>query len=154
MGRSAHADTDFDGAIQAFTRRVEASPNHAEAHRALGETYLQLGRDDEALAEFAAAALIDPADALAHAGRAQLHLRNGRYEDAAEAARAALARDGTTSRPCTRSARHSCGWGRAGDGEDALARFRALKTPRGPATSVGGSSACCARPPPPVNAAS
>lgn len=125
MGRALIADTDFDGAIQAFTRRVEVSPNYAPAHRALGEMYLQVGRDDEALAELTAAALIEPADALAHAGRAQLHLRNGRYQDAAGAARAALARDGTNL-----SALYALGTalvrlGRAGDGEEALARFRA-----------------------------
>ena len=95
IGRALIADTDFEGAIQAFTRRVEVSPNYAPAHRALAETYLQLGRDDEALAELTAAALIEPADALAHAGRAQLYLRSGRYQEAAGAARAALARDGS-----------------------------------------------------------
>ena len=95
-GRALIADTDFDGAIQAFTRRVEVSPNYAPAHRALGETYLQLGRDDEALAELTAAALIEPVTELEHAHRGpRVHLRNGRYQDAAGAARAALARDGT-----------------------------------------------------------
>jgi tetratricopeptide (TPR) repeat protein len=125
MGRALIADTDFDGAIQAFTRRVEVSPNYAPAHRALAETYLQLGRDDEALAELTAAALIEPADALAHAGRAQLHLRNGRYQDAAGAARAALARDGTNLTALYALGTALVRLGRAGDGEDALARFRA-----------------------------
>jgi tetratricopeptide (TPR) repeat protein len=72
---------------------------------------LQLGRDDEALAELTAAALIEPADAQAHALRAQLYLRAGRYQEAAAAARAALARDAASSRPCTRWARHSSSWG-------------------------------------------
>ena len=125
IGRALIADTDFDGAIQAFTRRVEVSPNYAPAHRALAETYLQLGRDDEALAELTAAALIEPADALAHAGRAQLHLRNGRYQDAAGAARAALARDGTNLTALYALGTALVRLGRAGDGEDALARFRA-----------------------------
>ena len=138
MGRALIADTDFDGAIQAFTRRVEESRPRTGASRARRDD-LQLGRDDEALAELTAAALIEPADALAHAGRAQLHLRNGRYQDAAGAARAALARDGTNLTALYALGTALVRLGRAGDGEDALARFRAGKTPRRPATSVGGS---------------
>lgn len=124
-GRALVADADFDGAIRAFARRVEVSPNHAPAHRALGETYLQLGRDDEALAELTAAALIEPADALAHAVRAQLHLRSGRYQDAAGAARAALARDGANPTGLYALGTALLRLGRAAEGEDALARFRA-----------------------------
>ena len=124
-GRALVADADFDGAIQAFTRRVEVSPNHAPAHRALAETYLQLGRDDEALAELTAAALIEPADALAHAVRAQLHLRSGRYQDAAGAAQAALARDGANPTALYALGTALLRLGRAAEGDDALARFRA-----------------------------
>jgi tetratricopeptide (TPR) repeat protein len=124
-GRALIADTDFDGAIQAFTRRVEVSPNYAPAHRALAEAYKQLGRDDEALAELTAAALIEPADALAHAGRAQLHLRSGRYQDAAGAARAALARDGSNLTALYALGSALVRLGRAAEGEEALARFRA-----------------------------
>lgn len=124
-GRALVADADFDGAIHAFSRRVEVSPNHAPAHRALGEMYLQLGRDDEALAELTAAALIEPADAVAHAVRAQLHLRNGRYQGAAAAARAALARDGANPTALYALGTALLRLGRAAEGEDALARFRA-----------------------------
>jgi tetratricopeptide (TPR) repeat protein len=124
-GRALIADADFDAAVEAFSRRVEASPNDAAAHRSLAETYLQLGRDDEALAELTAAALIEPADALAHAGRAQVHLRAGRYEDAAAAARAARARDGANAAALYALGTALMRLGRAAEGEEALARFRA-----------------------------
>ena len=42
---------DFDGAVTAYTRRIEANPNSGEAHRQLGEIYFLQGRDEEALAE-------------------------------------------------------------------------------------------------------
>jgi tetratricopeptide (TPR) repeat protein len=124
-GRALVADADFDGAIRAFTARVEVSPNYAPAHRALAQIYLQLGRDDEALAELTAAALIEPADALAHAGRAQLHLRAGRYQDAAGAARAALDRDGANATALYALGAALVRLGRPAEGEGALARFRA-----------------------------
>jgi len=123
--RARVAATDFDGAVQAFARRVEVSPNYAPAHRALAETLLQLGRDDEALAELTAAALIEPADAQAHALRAQLYLRAGRYQEAAAAARAALARDAASSPALYALGTALLQLGQAAEGEDALARFRA-----------------------------
>ena len=128
IGRLRLTEADFDGAIAAFRRRVDASPNHAEAHRTLGDTYLQLGRDDEAQAEFAAAVLIDPADAHAHAARAQVHLRHERYEQAASAARAALERE-----PDHLGALYALGTsllrlGQATQGAAAIDRFHALQT--------------------------
>lgn len=123
--RARVAATDFDGAVQAFARRIEVSPNYAPAHRALGETLLQLGRDDEALAELTAAALIDPADAQAHALRAQLHLRAGHHQEAAAAARAALARNAANPTALYVLGTSLLQLGRDPEGEDALARFRA-----------------------------
>ena len=128
IGRARLADADFDAALAAFVRRIDASPNHAEAHRTLGEAYSQLGRDDEALAELIAASLIDPADPQTHAERAQIHLRNGRYEAAAVAARAALERD-----PSSPGALYALGasllrLGRAAEGTDAIERFQSNQT--------------------------
>ena len=69
--------------------------------------------------------MIDPGDALAHAVRAQLHLRSGRYQDAAAAARAALARDGANPAALYALGTALLRLGRAAEGEEALARFRA-----------------------------
>jgi tetratricopeptide (TPR) repeat protein len=125
MARARVAATDFDGAVEAFARRVHVSPNYAPAHRALAEMLLQLGRDDEALAELTAAALIDPRDAQAHAMRAQLYLRSGRYQEAAGAARAALARDANSPPALYSLGTALLQLGLVADGEDALTRYRA-----------------------------
>jgi tetratricopeptide (TPR) repeat protein len=124
MARARVAATDFDGAVEAFARRVHVSPNYAPAHRALAEMLLQLGRDDEALAELTAVALIDPRDAQAPAMRAQLHLRSGRYQEAAGAARAALARDANSSPALYSLGTALLQLGLVADGEDALTRYR------------------------------
>ena len=81
---------DFDAAVAAATKRIDANPNNAEAHRVLGDLYLQQGRDDEALTELLAALLINPQSAQSYGGIAQAHLRAARYPDAEEASRRAL----------------------------------------------------------------
>jgi tetratricopeptide (TPR) repeat protein len=127
IGRLRLADADFDGAIEAQWRRVEASPNLADAHRSLGETYLQLGRHDEAHAELVAAVLIDSADAGAHAALAQVHLRAGRYDAAAAAARAALARDANHLGALYALGTALVRLGQAGEGVAAIERFQTLQ---------------------------
>jgi tetratricopeptide (TPR) repeat protein len=88
--------SNFDGAIDAFTNRIDVNPNDADTHRRLGELYLQEGHDEEALTELLAALLINPRDSRAFAGTGQVHLRNGRYGEAVEAARRALEIDGAS----------------------------------------------------------
>jgi tetratricopeptide (TPR) repeat protein len=122
------AEADFDGAIEALWRRIDASPNHVDAHRSLGETYLQLGRHDEAQAELMAAILIDPADAGAHAARAQAYLRTGRYDAAVASARAALARDANHMGALYALGTGLVRLGQAPEGTAAIERFQALQT--------------------------
>jgi tetratricopeptide (TPR) repeat protein len=84
---------DFDGAVAAYSRRIDVNPNNGEAHRQLGEIYFLQGRHDEALAEFAVAAWLDPADARAHAGAGQVHVRLLEHAEAVAAFERALALD-------------------------------------------------------------
>ena len=70
--------------------RVDLVPNDADAHQDLGATYLRQGRHDEALAEFTAALMLNPARTEAYAAIGQVHLRDGRYHEAADAARHAV----------------------------------------------------------------
>jgi tetratricopeptide (TPR) repeat protein len=84
---------DFDGAVDAYVKRVDVNPNNADAHRKLGEIYFLQGRDDEALAEFAAALLIDPGSSGAFAAAAQVYVRMGRYAEALDTSRQALTLD-------------------------------------------------------------
>jgi tetratricopeptide (TPR) repeat protein len=82
---------NFEGAVAAYSKRIEVNPNNAEGHRKLGEIYYLQGEDDLALAEFLATLLLEPASAEASAGAAQVYARMGRAEEAAAAARLALA---------------------------------------------------------------
>jgi tetratricopeptide (TPR) repeat protein len=84
---------DFAGATTALRRQIAVNPNNADAHRRLGDAYARLDRTAEALAEFTTAILIDPRNLLSHVGISQIHLRSGNHQDAARAARAAVALD-------------------------------------------------------------
>jgi tetratricopeptide (TPR) repeat protein len=84
---------DFDGAVAAYTRRIDANPNSGEAHRQLGEIYFLQGRHEEALTEFLAATWLDPRDAKAHAAAGQVQVRLLNYADAVMALQRALTLD-------------------------------------------------------------
>ena len=106
---------DFDGAVAAYAKRIDANANSAEAHRQLGEIYFLQGRDEEALAEFSVAAWLDPKDARSHAAAGQVYVRLLKYSDAIPALQRALSLDGTL-----REARYGLGTallraGRAGE---------------------------------------
>jgi tetratricopeptide (TPR) repeat protein len=118
---------DFDAAVAAATKRTDVNPNNAEAHRVLGDLYLQQGRDEEALTELLAALLINPQSAQSYGGIAQAHLRAGRYPDAEEASRRALEID-----PAHTASRYALAMalirsGRADEGAKELERYRQLK---------------------------
>jgi tetratricopeptide (TPR) repeat protein len=85
--------SDFDGAVAAYSRRVDANPNGAEAHRQLGEIYFLQGRHDEALLEFTTAAWLAPGEARAHAAAGQVYVRTLKYAEAIAAFERALALD-------------------------------------------------------------
>ena len=121
------SDANLDGALSAYRRRVLANPNNSDAHRKLAQIYLELGRHEEASAEFTAALLLDPTNAEACAGRAQIRLRLGQYADAEKWARAALMLN-----PTHAAAQYTLGaslmrLGRADEGNAALEEFRRLQ---------------------------
>ncbi len=121
------SEGEFEAAIAAYRREVDANPNNAVAHRRLGDLYAQEGRLDESLAEYAAALLIDPRDADTHASRAQTLLRLSRFADAEAAARAAVALS-----PAHEPARYALGTalirtGRREEGLSALQEFERLQ---------------------------
>jgi Flp pilus assembly protein TadD len=90
IGRLARAQGDFAGALDAFTRRVEVSPNQPAAHMDLARILLDHDRSEEALTELAAAQALDPRDAETHAVIGQIHLDAGRPAEAILALRRAL----------------------------------------------------------------
>jgi tetratricopeptide (TPR) repeat protein len=121
------SDANLDGALTAYRRRLLANPNNGDAHRKLGQIYLELGRHQEASGEFTAALLLDPMNAEAFAGRAQIRLRLGDYADAVKWARAALMLNRTHA-----AAQYTLGaslirLGRGDEGTAALEEFRRLQ---------------------------
>jgi tetratricopeptide (TPR) repeat protein len=86
IGALRRSQQEYDGAIEAFSRRIALVPNDAMAHHELAEMYFRVGRADEALAEYTVAVMIDPRRADSYVGVAQVHLREGRFADAAAAA--------------------------------------------------------------------
>lgn len=127
MGAINAARQHFDAAIDAYSSRVDVHPNDADAHQDLGDTYLRLGRHDEALAEFAMTLMLATGRAGAYAGMAEVHLKEGRYADAVEASRRALDLDGDH-----RQARYSLATallrlGRTEEGQTELAAFQRLQ---------------------------
>jgi eukaryotic-like serine/threonine-protein kinase len=80
---------DWEGAEREFQRALELSPSSADTYDLYGRLCSALGRYDEAIAMQRRAQELDP---LAHpADVATALLRAGRYEDAVEAARRAIA---------------------------------------------------------------
>jgi tetratricopeptide (TPR) repeat protein len=89
VGRLASSAADVPGAIDAFGRAVNAQPNDPALHKLLARALAQQDREDEAIARFVAALLIDPRDAEALAGIGQIHLDAGRNAEAATVLRRA-----------------------------------------------------------------
>ena len=104
LGATLVNQADFDGAVAAYTRRIEANPNSGEAHRQLGEMYYLQGRDEQALAEFLAATWLDPRDAKAYAAAGQVQARLLKYAEAAVTLERALSLD-----PGLKEARYALG---------------------------------------------
>jgi tetratricopeptide (TPR) repeat protein len=125
---------DFDGAVAAYTRRIEANPNSSEAHRQLGEIYFLQGKNDEALTEFLAATWLDPHDARAHAAAGQVHVRLLDYAEAVVALQRALSLDGSLQ-----EARYALGTSlvRLGKTEDARRELELFERQRAETELIG-----------------
>jgi tetratricopeptide (TPR) repeat protein len=128
LGAMLVNQADFDGAVAAYTQRLEANPNSGEAHRQLGEVYFLQGRDEQALAEFLAATWLDPRDARAFGAAGQVQARLLKYADAAVVLDRALAID-----PSLREARYALGMslmrlGRTDEAKPVLEKFQQQQT--------------------------
>lgn len=74
----------LDAALVAYGEAAELAPERALPHASLGSVLRRLGRDDEALAAFAAALERAPRDEAALSGRAEILAGRGRRVEAAE----------------------------------------------------------------------
>ena len=87
----AQSHLDFDRALTLLEQRVMLIPNSAVAHRALGQAYVDQGREDEAYAELVVALMLDTADVDTLTTIGRLHMNAGRYPAAVEALSRAVA---------------------------------------------------------------
>ena len=85
VARSATLQQDVTSAAAASERRVRANLNAAAAHRDLASLHVKQGRQDEAFAELAIAAWLDPDDQLTLIALGQSLMAEGRNEDAVAA---------------------------------------------------------------------
>jgi tetratricopeptide (TPR) repeat protein len=90
IGTLQQDEQDLEAAAKSFAARVDLIPNERQAHVDLGKIFFLQGDDVQARAEFEVALLLNPADAEVYTALAQVHLRAGRHQEAADAARRAL----------------------------------------------------------------
>jgi predicted Zn-dependent protease len=127
LGALRRSQQDYDGALEAFTRRVSLVPNHPLAHHELAEMYFRVGRLDEALAEHTVALMLDPRRADSHVGVAQVHLRAGRFVEAAAAAKRATELAGNQKEARYVLATALLRLGRTGEGNRELQEYQRLQ---------------------------
>lgn len=78
----AFADGQFDKARQGYLELLADDPANLDARRGLARTLMQMGRYEEALAQFNRAIAAEPGFGATYANRAILYDRTGRYERA------------------------------------------------------------------------
>jgi tetratricopeptide (TPR) repeat protein len=93
MAAVAQGHLDYDKAVSLLELRVALTPNNAAAHKALGQAYVDQGREETGYAELVTALLLDPFDAETLTALGQLHLAAGRTAQAVAALERALALD-------------------------------------------------------------
>jgi tetratricopeptide (TPR) repeat protein len=127
IGRIQNNQLDLDGAVTSYRRRIDLIPNDADAHIDLGEIYRAQDRQEEALAEYLIASLLDTTNVRALANAAQMHAAAGRDESAVTLLRRAVVLD-----PAHREARYALGralmrLGRADEARRELQTFEQLQ---------------------------
>ena len=127
VARLAALNLDFDAAARLLERTVAITPNNAAAHQALGQAYLENGRETEGYADLVIALLIDPdaVSTLTELGR--LHLSAGRPARAIGLVERAVAREPTNALAVRTLADALVRAGRAAEGKQRLEEFERLQ---------------------------
>jgi tetratricopeptide (TPR) repeat protein len=87
----AQGHLEYDRALSLRQHAVLLTPNNARAHQALGQAYVDQGRDEEGYAELVIALWLDPADAGTLTALGRLHLAAGRLPASIDALTRAVA---------------------------------------------------------------
>jgi tetratricopeptide (TPR) repeat protein len=89
IGRSYQDRLQYDAAIAAYRKSLEANPGNAEAHNALGVIYASQGKHAQAVIELMAALALAPTAAHIHNNLGYSYLLQGRNADALAALKVA-----------------------------------------------------------------
>ena len=93
LARLAQAHLDYDRGIALLEQRVALTANNAAAHKALGQAYVEQGREEPGYAELVMALLLDPIDTETLTSLGGLHLAADRPAPAIAALERALTLD-------------------------------------------------------------
>ncbi len=91
LARFAQGHLDYERALHLLEQRVMLNSNSADAHKALGQAYVDQGREQEGYAELVVALMLDPADVGTLTTIGRQHLAAGRYPAAIETLTRAVA---------------------------------------------------------------
>jgi tetratricopeptide (TPR) repeat protein len=120
LARLAQTHLDYERGVELLEQRVTLTPNNAAAHRALGQAYVDQGREDVGYAELVAALLLDPLDAETLTLLGRLHLGADRTAQAMAALERALALDASRSQALHALGEALIRAGRTAEGEQRL----------------------------------
>ncbi len=98
IGRSNQGRLQYDAAIAAYRKSLEANPGNAEAHNALGVIYATQGKYEQAIVELKAALALAPTAAHIHNNLGYAYLLQGRNADALAALNVASGLDPANER--------------------------------------------------------
>ena len=93
LARFAQSHLDYDRGVAMLEKRVALTPNNAAAHKALGQAYVDQGREEPGYAELVMSLLLDPLDSETLTALGQVHLAAGRTAQAVAALERALTLD-------------------------------------------------------------
>ena len=127
IGRLQHTALDLAAAARSYERRVTLAPRSAPAHLDLGAVYQAQDRLEAALAEYLAAAAVDPASARALAAAGQLRADMGDDDGAIALLRLAVRRDANHGEARYALGRALLRVGRADESREELAAFERIQ---------------------------
>jgi tetratricopeptide (TPR) repeat protein len=78
VARFARTQLDYQRTIAILEEAIAVTPNNVAAHKALGQAYVDEGREDDGYAEFVVALMLAPDDEETRLALARLHLAAGR----------------------------------------------------------------------------